>query len=497
MADKILTMEKVSKSFYGVPALVDVDFELYKGEVHALVGGNGAGKSTLMKIIAGIYSKDSGKMKIDGKEVEINNYAEANDHGIRMIFQEMSNIPTMLVYENVFLNHEIKKRGFLDKKEMLNRTKLLLDDLGIKLDPEARIEDLNVGNCQMVEIIKAFSQNLKVMIMDEPTASLSELEVKNLFRLIERLKAQNVAIVYISHRMNEILQIADRITILREGKIITTQPKGTLTVEKIVSSMLGEANAGGFQWNPSNYTGKKEKILELKNVSVDNRIKNISFDLKKGEVLGLAGLLSSGRTEILEAIFGLRPVKEGEIIVDGQERKIKSVVDAISAGIGLVPEDRRREGLVLDHTVKQNLGLTLMDQAQIGEWVSEQRLDKICEECVQDLNIKTDSIHKTVNLLSGGNQQKVVIAKWLKRDIKILMLDEPTAGIDIGAKVEIIKLIRKFSDQGFGVIFVSSEIPELMAICDRVIVLKKGNIIGELSHEDINDEKVLQHAIQG
>lgn len=490
-------MKHVDKSFNGVKVLDDVQFDLKRGHVHALVGGNGAGKSTLMKILTGIYTKDAGTVTVDDREVHLLNYADANKVGIRMIFQELSVIPSLTVTENIYLNEEEKKGLFLDDKRMQQDAKALLDQFGIDISPKARVSDLSVGFCQLVEIAKALSKEAKILIMDEPTASLSDSEVKLLFNIVHILKEKGVSIVYISHRMNEILEIADEVTVLRDGKYVTTREAGDLNVESIIGYMLGEKRGHAFEYHERANMGERECMLKVEDLSVDNLVDHASFEVKAGEVVGLAGLMGSGRTEILEALFGIRKIQNGSITVDGKKVKIKCVQDAIDAGFALVPEDRRRQGLILEHSIKDNIQLPIFKQTKKGPFIDTSKVNAYTSQNIEELDIKTDGINKIASLLSGGNQQKIVIAKWLNINPKVLLLDEPTAGIDIGAKGEIIKIVVDYADKGNSVIVVSSEIAELMAMCDRIIVLFDGKVVGELNREDIKEEEVIQHAIQG
>jgi len=495
--DYILKMDGIDKSFSGVKVLDNVSFHLKKGQVHALVGGNGAGKSTLMKILTGVYTRDAGTIEVDGKPVNFSGYRDASNAGIRMIYQELSLIPTLTVAENIFLNQEKKKGNlFLDDRTMVASAQNLLSTFGINISPTAVVNTLGVGYCQLVEIAKALAKEAKVLVMDEPTASLSESEVVVLFDIVQRLKKNGVSIVYISHRMNEILKIADEVTVLRDGKNVITAPSSELTVQSIVNYMMGDKGQKVFGWQKRDYQGSGEILLEVDNLTINNWIKDLSFQVKKGEVLGLAGLMGSGRTEIVESLFGIRKYQKGRILIDGKEVRINNVQKAIDAGLALVPEDRRRQGLILMHSVKQNVTLPLLKDLKRKVFINDRKANLVTRESIEDLQIKTDGINKITQLLSGGNQQKIVIAKWLRRKPKLLLLDEPTAGIDIGAKGEIISIIREFADQGNSVILISSEIAELYAICDRIIVLKKGQITAEFHREDIESEEVIQHAIQ-
>lgn len=496
MSEYVLEMKGIQKSF-AVPVLKGVDFSMKKGEVHALVGGNGAGKSTLMKIMTGVYQKDAGEIFINGNPVNIHSIHDANDNGIAMIFQELSLIPTMTVAENIFLGEEVTTHGFRDVTAMNQRAEAVLAELGIDVEPDTVVGTLSVGVSQMVEIAKAVSKNARILILDEPTASLSDSETEHLFELIADLKAKGVSMVYISHRMNEILKIADAITILRDGIIAHTDRIEHMDLDSIIKYMLGDGAGNKFNWVERSYDTEAEDLLTVEHLKVNDKISDISFSLKPGEILGFAGLMGSGRTEILETLFGRRAMQGGTVKIHGKEMAIRHTQGAIRAGFALIPEDRRKQGLVLIHTVKENAILPMVSGLRKHKiFVDEKRANAIVEDNVDQLNVVTDGIHKRINLLSGGNQQKIVVAKWLNMNPEIMMLDEPTAGVDIGAKAEIIDLIRRFADDGKGVLFVSSELTELMAVCDRIIVLFDGKITGCLSRKEINAEEELQHAIQ-
>jgi ribose transport system ATP-binding protein len=496
--DNILVMKGICKRFGDMTVLKDADLTLEKGHILSLVGGNGAGKSTLMKILTGVYTKDSGEIFLNGKSVSFNSYDEASQAGIRMIFQEFSLIPTLTVYENVFLNNEKKNKvRFLDKSTMIRKTRELLEMLGMDIDPEEIVGSLSVGYCQMVEIAKALSTDAKILVLDEPTASLSDNEVKILFQTIRRLKSQNVSMIYISHRMNEILEISDEVIILRDGEVVADEKANELTIPDIISHILGDSVEKRFVWVPRKKPPSDELMLEAESLKISGIEEAVSFNLKKGEVLGIAGLMGSGRTEILHTLFGMRKYESGTIKINGEAINIHKVKDAIKAGIALVPENRRTEGLVLHHSVKENAILPVLYRLKKFLTVSEKKADILVTEKVTELNVKTDGIQKIISLLSGGNQQKVVLAKWLASNPKVLLLDEPTAGIDIGAKGEITEIIRDFADAGNSVIIVSSELVELLAVCDRILIVFKGRITGELDRKEIDSEEVLQNAIQG
>ena len=498
MAEHVLKMTGIHKSFSGVRVLNDVGFNLKKGEVHALVGGNGAGKSTLMKIMTGVYTKDAGTIEIDGQVVDIRGISDAKRNGISMIFQELSLVQSLTVAENMFLNDEIKKGFMRDTKAMNKRAKEVLAELGIDVDPTTVVSTLSVGMSQMVEIAKAISKGARILVLDEPTASLSDSETVQLFAMMHQLKDNGVSMVYISHRMNEILSIADRVTILKDGEIVTTKEIAELTLPKIVSYMMGaEEGSNKFEWAERSYDMDAPDLLRVEHLCINDKISDISFSLKPKEIVGFAGLMGSGRTEILETLFGLRKKRSGSIWLDGKEITCKNATEAVNQGFALIPEDRRKQGLVLSHTVKSNAVLSIVHRLKKYKlFCDDHGSDQLVEENVRSLRIKTDGINKQVQLLSGGNQQKVVIAKWLNAKPRVMMFDEPTAGVDIGAKSEVIKIIRDYADEGNAVLFVSSELTELMAVCDKIITIFDGKITGVLARKDIKTEEELQNAIQ-
>lgn len=496
MNSYVLEMKGIEKSF-GVPVLKGVDFSLKKGEIHALVGGNGAGKSTLMKIMTGVYTKDAGKILINGKETSIENTHDAKRNGIGMIFQELSLVQSMTVEENIFLGTEVTEGGLRKTSYMTERAKEVLEELGIEVDPKETVENLSVGMSQMVEIAKAMEKEAKILVLDEPTASLSDAETKQLFKMVRELQNKGVSMVYISHRMKEIMEIADRISILRDGKIVHTGSIADVTMEEIIAYMMGENTGKKFEWVPRKYDRNGPDLLSVEHLKINSRINDVSFRLKKGEILGFAGLMGSGRTEILETLFGIRKQLGGTVKINGRAVCVECPKDAIRNGFALIPEDRRKQGLVLIHSVKENAILPKIGQLRKHGWfIDEKRAEEIVEDNVRKLNIVTDDIHKRIGLLSGGNQQKVVIAKWINVHPKVMMLDEPTAGVDVGAKAEIIDLMREYANQGNGVLFVSSELAELMAVCDRIITIFDGRITGEIDRSELETEEVLQYAIQ-
>ncbi|MBU5442551.1 sugar ABC transporter ATP-binding protein [Paenibacillus sp. MSJ-34] len=497
MTEAVLQMNGISKAFNGVEVLKQVDFSVDRGEVHALVGGNGAGKSTLMKILTGVYVGDSGEICIDGKPVHINEMNDARRNGISMIFQEFSLIPTLTVAQNIFMGREPRTSlGFIDDKACANLARELLAELRVDVDPNATVESLGVGYWQMTEIAKAISQDTKILIMDEPTSSLTTKETEVLFDLMDRLKKKGISIIYISHRMDEILHVCDRATVLRDGKNVITAPCAELTMDELVGHIIGGNMKNAFDWKERAGTPGDKAVLQVKDLYIGNRVNGVSFDLREGEVLGFAGLMGSGRTETMRGLFGIDPIDRGEMIVGGKKITLKSPRDAIKAGLALVPEDRRVQGLILEHSVKDNMLLPILSKLLKGLFIDDKRGKEIAEKYVDELSIKTDDIYKSSHLLSGGNQQKIILAKWLANDPQIFILDEPTIGVDIGAKSEIIEMIRRLADSGKSIIVVSSELAELNAVCDRVLVMKDGAISQELLRKDLTSEEVLEHAVQ-
>ena len=492
----IISLKNVHKSFGGVSVLNGVDFDLQKGSVHALVGQNGAGKSTMMKILTGVYTCDSGAIYIDGSKVKMNSYSDAVSHGISLIFQELSLIPTLTVAENIFLTREILEGPFLDKKSMERKAHELLQSLDIDVDVHSRVEDLDVGVCQMIEIAKALSVNAKVLILDEPTASLSEKETAHLFTLINSLKQRGVSMIYISHRMAEIFKICDTITVLRNGSIVTTKPTRDYSLTGLIEDMIGRKTAAlttADEELASKCTGRP--LMTVEHLNCGSRLKDVSFELREGEVLGLAGLMGSGRTEVVESLFGLNKDASGQVTINGQPYEIKGVRHAIDSGLALIPEDRRREGLVLMHSVEENLIVPIFDKLKRGLLLESKKVADIAERSISDMAIKTHSRKTPAFNLSGGNQQKIVVGKWLNSAPSVLLLDEPTAGVDVGSKREIIDKVRDFVGENHAAIFISSDILELISACDRFIVFYDGKVTATYNRSEITEE-VLQYAIQ-
>ena len=491
----VLEMRDMQKSFAHIPVLKSVDFSLRKGEVHALMGGNGAGKSSLMKILTGVYLRDSGELKINGKDYVFANPREAEVAGVAMIFQELSLVPTLTVAQNIFLNREPRKGAFINGPETVRRAREILTDLGEDIDPNARVENLSVGACQMVEIAKALSKNAQILVMDEPTSSLSQHETDTLFQIVGRLKNNGISIIYISHRMAEIFAICDRVTVMRDGRMVLTEDCANVSMEKLIEAMLGQATGKSMQWRERAIDPAAEIVLDVDKITLPGDYEDVSFSIRAGEIVGLAGLMGSGRTEIAQAIFGLAKPTSGEIRISG--KPVRTTSDAIAAGVALVPESRRLQGLVLDHSIRQNIQLPNLDLFKVGHFITELSGSSAVHGMIERLKIKTDSADKEVVLLSGGNQQKVVLSKWLVREPKLLILDEPTVGVDIGAKSEIVEIVRGIADKGAAVLVISSEFEELLAMSDRLLVLRDGRVFDELDRRMITTEEVLHHAVQG
>jgi len=493
MGREILRMENISKSFPGVKALDDVSFRAYEGEVMALLGENGAGKSTLMKILSGVYKKDSGRILLNGKEIDVLNPKDAADKGIAIIHQELNLIPNLTVYENIFLGkEELNTYRVLKKDYMINESKKLLDKLKIDIDPRLKIKDISIAKQQMVEIARALSLNASVIVMDEPTDTLTDKEVDILFDVIKELKTNNKAIIYISHRLKEVFEICDRATVLRDGRLIDERKVSELNEDEIIKLMVGRTLDEQFPYVQSN---TEEYVFEVRNLT-NKYVKDISFSLRKGEVLGISGLVGAGRSELGKTIFGLYPIDNGKIFLEGKEVVFKSPEEAIENGIMYVSEDRKSEGLVLTMDVKSNITLSALDKFKTAIGIDKKKEEKITEEYKDKINIKTPSLKEKVKNLSGGNQQKVAIAKSLLTEPKVLILDEPTRGIDVGAKREIYELLNSIKKEGQSVIMISSEMSEILGMSDRIIVMHEGKIKGELNKEEATSEKIMSYIIK-
>lgn len=492
MQKYIVEIEHVSKSFPGVQALQDVAFNLKEGEVLALLGENGAGKSTLMKILSGVYTKDCGTIKIFGEEVEDINTKKAQELGVAIIHQELNLCGHLTVAQNIFLGREKIKAGLLDKKAMDKEAKKILDNLNINIDPETVVGDLAVSKQQMVEIAKALSEDAKVLIMDEPTSALTSNEIEDLFRIIRKLKSEGCGIVYISHRLEELGDIVDRVTILRDGQFITSLDWKDTSLPEIISFMVGREIKEKF---PKVICARGEKIFEVKHLKAGKLVRDINFDLYAGEIVGIAGLMGAGRTEMTRAIFGIDPKESGEFIIDGNPVEINKPLEAINAGIVLAPEDRRKDGLCIKLSVRDNIALPNLDMLcnKIGI-VNRKKEKEMAIKAVKGLKIRLPNIEVDAASLSGGNQQKVVVGKWLARNFRVVIFDEPTRGIDVAAKVEIYNIMNDLKQKGIGVLFVSSEMPEVIGISDRIIVMCDGKITGEISAKEATQDKIMQYA---
>ncbi|MFA6505550.1 MAG: sugar ABC transporter ATP-binding protein [Treponemataceae bacterium] len=495
MNEVLVRMEGIEKTFPGVHALSDCRFSLTGGEVHALIGENGAGKSTLMKILSGVYQKDSGVIEIRGKQVEIGNTKHAQSLGISIIHQELNLMKHLTAAQNIFIGreHDAKIPFLVDDKQINEKTKKLFEMIHLDLDPRVKISELTVAKQQMVEIAKALSFNMDVLIMDEPTSALSDSEIEDLFRVIRKLRDQGKGIVYISHRMDELKIICDTVTVMRDGKYIDTNPMKDMTVEKIISRMVGREI-----YETAHIHGDAEKedvVMEVRGLNSGKKIKDVSFKLHKGEILGFAGLLGAGRTETARAIFGADPIDSGEIYIKGERVHIKHPQDAVKYGIGYLSEDRKQYGLALGLSVVTNTVMASLEKFTgfLGI-VDEKKTREIATKYVDRLQTKTPSIDQRTRNLSGGNQQKVVIGKWLVRDCDILIFDEPTRGIDVGAKSEIYKLLNELADQGKSIIMISSELPEILRMSHRVAVMCEGRITGMLRAEECTQESIMRFA---
>lgn len=489
--DIILEMNGICKQFPGVKALDNVSLKIRKGEIHALVGANGAGKSTLMKILAGIFPQDKGDIYLFGKKVTINNSSHAQRLGISIVFQELNVIPHLSVLENIFLNRESIKTGiFYDWKAMERQVYKIMEELGVEFEPHQKIKDMPIANQQMVEITKAVSAGASIIILDEPTSSLSAKEVEKLFSIMKNLKKKEVAIIFISHRLDEIFRVCDRVTVLRDGKLITTSDIKDTNSEELVKNMIGRDLKEEF---PKRQSKIGKEILKVKGLSLAGCFHNISFTLHQGEVLGLGGLVGSGRTELAKAIFGALQYDQGQIFLEEKIIAPRSPQDALRLGIAYVTEDRKVEGLLLSRSVKENVTLSSLKKILSYGFINKKLEKASVDEMINSLLIKTSGSEQKVINLSGGNQQKVSLAKWLLTKPKVIILDEPTRGIDVGAKAEFYALINKLAEEGAGIILISSEQAELIGLCDKLVVLREGQISGELIPSDNCEEQLMRY----
>jgi len=492
--DNVLVMEHISKAFPGVQALSDVQLTVRRGSVHALMGENGAGKSTLMKVLIGMYIPEEGEITFLGKKVEIENTQQALRMGISMIHQELSPEPYMTVAENIFLGREpLGRFRMIDKKKMVADTRALLDRLEINIDPNTVMRTLSVANTQMVEIAKAISYDSSLIIMDEPTSAITEREVAHLFKIIRSLKEKGVAIIYITHKMDEVFQIADDITVFRDGRHIATVPAAQTDRSSLIAMMVGRELTNLF---PKEDAPIGEVVLSVRNLTRTGIVEDVSFDLRRGEILGLAGLMGAGRTEVIEGVFGIKPIDAGEITIKGQRVEIKSPRDAIKHGMALLTEDRKLTGIMGVLSVRDNMMIASLRNYSKAGFLNKRIINETCAREKTRLELKTPSMDQLIRLLSGGNQQKVLVSRWLLTVPDILILDEPTRGIDVGAKSEIHRLMSKLAQEGKAIIMVSSELPEILGMSDRVLVMHDGRVGGIFDRKDATQETIM-HAATG
>lgn len=487
-----LRVSNIEKFFPGVKALNKIDFVVRKGTVHALCGENGAGKSTLMKIINGIYKPDAGQIFIDEKPVKIQNPIQAASYGIAMIAQELNYVPEMSVEENLFLGRlPVNRFGKVDWKKLRRDTLKFLQDEGLPYEPDQKLKTLTVSDIQMLEIIKAVSNNASIIVMDEPTSSITQREVEKLFEKIAMLKEKGVSIIYISHKLDEVFHIADDITVFRDGTVVDSRSAKDFTMDEVIALMVGRKITNVY---PKEECPIRETILEVENLYSKGIFKDITFHVKKGEIVGFAGLVGAGRTEVMRSLFGLDPITSGKVKIHGEEVKIQSVHDSIANKMVMLSEDRRRYGIIPVRSVMENASISSLKKFFYGgHWHAKQEKEMV-SRYFQKMSVKTPSLETTIQSLSGGNQQKVLLAKWMILEPDILILDEPTRGVDVGAKFEIYKLMTEMAKQGKSVIMVSSELPELIGMCDRIYVMNKGRITGELQRDEFTQEKIMKYA---
>lgn len=490
MPKTLVQMTDIVKTFPGVKALDNAQITLYSGEVLGLLGENGAGKSTLMNVLGGVYKPDSGKIVIDGKEVTINSVVDAQEQGVAFIHQEIALVPYLSVAENIFLGRERKSAGMVDKKKMYKEARQWLEMVGLDVNPATMLCKLSIGKQQMVEIAKACSLNMKLLIMDEPTSSLSESEVKSLFEMMNKLKSQGIGIIYISHKLDEIFTITDRVCVMRDGGYVGTIITKESSRDTLVSMMVGRA-LDNYYTRTFNKLG--EVMLEAKNICSGIRVKDCSFKVHKGEILGFYGLVGAGRSELVKAAMGLYPRDSGTVYVKGQDVTKLPTMKIQEHGVALVPESRKTEGLILKNSITFNMSISVLRKFMNNFKVNTKKEKEIVDDGIAALSIKTPSRTQRVGNLSGGNQQKVVLAKWLASDPEVLILDEPTRGVDVGAKAEIYKIMNDLAAKGMAIIMISSEMPEIVNMCDRIVVMSEGKITGELDKSEFDQEKILHY----
>ena len=488
----ILETHHVRKTFPGVIALKNIFFDLYRGEVHVLLGENGAGKSTFVKILSGAYQKTDGQIFLKGRETEIKSPKHAQEKGITIIYQELNLVPHLSAGENIFLGREPSRLGVIDQKQLFFSAQKILDDLGVNILAWRPVKELGVAQQQMVEVAKAISLDAKILIMDEPTSALTEKEIRQLFRTIRELKKQGVSIIYISHRLDEVFEIGDRVTVLRDGERIGTQNIGDLSRAEMIRMMVNRELKEQF---PKKKSPRGEEILRVKNLSTKGTLKNITFSLYRGEILGVAGLLGSGRTELARALFGADQIDSGNIYINQKPKRVKSPCHAINLGIGFLTEDRKSQGLILNLSVRENICLPNVERFSNRGIMNVRKENQEAERYVKELRIKTPGLKQKVMALSGGNQQKVVLSKWLCSHADIFIFDEPTRGIDVGSKVEIYNLMNRLTAEGVAILMISSELPEILGMSDRILVMHQGRISGQFSSKEATQEKILHCAI--
>ena len=493
MSEFLLEMKGICKSFPGVKALQNVDFQLKAGEVHALLGENGAGKSTLIKVLGGIYHAEEGEIYIENEKVDITGVLEARAAGISIVHQELVLVPHMTVAENIFLGREPGRTLNINRDLMVEEAQKLLDTYDMNINAEAKINDLTIAQRQMVEIVKAISFNSRILVLDEPTSSISDKEVNFLFETMRNLVAKGVGIIYISHKMSELAEICDRVTVMRDGMAVGTKVVKETTTDELVALMVGRELTNYYT---RDYLPEGETVLKCENIADGHMVKNVSFELKKGEILGFAGLVGAGRSEVMKAVFGLTPGSTGKVYVNGKEVKIKTPVDALKHGIALVPESRKDEGLYAVQSVKFNSTIEVLHQFIKHLQVSHSKEEAITQKYIDLMKTKTPSQDQTIGNLSGGNQQKVMIGRWLATDPEILILDEPTRGVDVGAKAEIYAIMNDLVKKGMSIIMISSELPEIINMSDRIYVMRDGEISGCLHHSEVSQENIMQLAVK-
>lgn len=489
----LLEMKNIHKRFPGVYALKNVNFELKAGEVHALLGENGAGKSTLIKVLGGIYKADEGEIFIDGKKTEIDSVFAAQQNGIAIIHQELVLVPYMSVAENIFLGREPKKGALIDKAKMNADTQELLKTYNLNFTPETLVVNLTIAQQQMVEIVKAISFNSRILVMDEPTSSISDKEVEFLFKIMRTLTKKGVGIIYISHKMSELWQICDRVTVMRDGQYVGVNVIKEISKDDLIAQMVGRTLE---QYYVRDFLPTGDTVLKVEHLSDGNMVKDVSFELKKGEILGFAGLVGAGRSEAMQAIFGLTKKYSGKIVLNGKEVHFKSAVQALESGMALVPEDRKLDGLYLIQSVKYNSTIEVLGDFIKGVYLDAKKENDIAQKYVRMMNTKTPTLEQTIGNLSGGNQQKVMIGRWLATNPSILILDEPTRGVDVGAKAEIYTIMNYLVKQGLSIIMISSELPEIINMSDRVYVMANGKVSGCLNHDEVSQEKIMSLAAE-